>query len=387
MPLLTTASRSAPPLVSSDLAAPSTDLAARIASRFFGFQLSRAATIFISVLLTLIAASGDAMTSAETTFTLFYVMALAVGTWFGGIGVGYLVAVVAVVGAAGADMMATPAAPSAWFLVWNTLVDFTLYVVFSHMLSALRNRLAKEVSARQDAVGQLRHAERLTTIGKLASGIAHEIGTPLNVISGRAELIASGTLSSEAVASSANIVLEQTERVAVIIRQLLDFARRAGAHAERTNLTDLVETTALLLRPLAARGNVEVVCTGEPCEAQVNRSEMQQVITNLLTNAIHATSGPGRIEIETGYERRRAPTRDQSDLHSYAVIRIQDHGAGIDPDILPKIFDPFFTTKDVGRGTGLGLSVAYGIVHDHRGWIMVDSKPGLGTTVKVYLPQ
>jgi len=387
MTLLTTAARSAPPLVSADLAAPSTDLAARIANRLSGFQFSRTATIVISVLLTLMAATGDALTSAETTFTLFYVVALTVGTWFGGIGVGYLVATVAVAGAAGADIMATSSAPSAWFMVWNTLVDFALYIVFSHMLSALHNRLAREVSARQNAIGQLRHAERLTTIGKLASGIAHEIGTPLNVISGRVELIASGTLSAEAVASSANIVLEQTERVAVIIRQLLDFARRAGGHAERTNLTDLVETTALLLGPMAAKGNIKVVCTGDICEAQVNRSEMQQVITNLLTNAIHASPASGRIEVDTRYEKARAPTRDQSDLQSYAVIRIQDHGVGIGPDILPRIFDPFFTTKDVGRGTGLGLSVAYGIVHDHRGWLTIDSKLGLGTTVKVYLPQ
>jgi signal transduction histidine kinase len=348
---------------------------------------SQAGAIALSFLLTLAAAGGDALTSAETTFTLFYVLALVVGTWFGGIRTGYTLAAVAVAGGAMASLVNSTHTASAWFLAWNACVDLALYLGSVHVLWALRNRLEREVSARQDALGQLRHAERLTTIGRLASGIAHEIGTPLNVISGRAELIASGTLGAEATKNSAEIVIEQTERVAAIIRKLLDFARRGGTQVARTDLTDLVETTALLLGPSAAKAGIELVCTGPHIEANLNRSEMQQVITNLLTNAMDAMPRGGKIELETRVEKTRRPGHRRAEERSYAVMQIRDHGTGIAADVLPKIFDPFFTTKDLGRGTGLGLSVAYGIVHDHQGWLSIDTRLGEGTTVSVYMPQ
>jgi signal transduction histidine kinase len=243
------------------------------------------------------------------------------------------------------------------------------------------------MAARQDALGQLRHAERLTTLGRLASGIAHEIGTPLNVISGRAELIASGSLNSDAIAASANIVVAQADRISVIIRQLLDFARKGGTRVERTDLTSLVEHTALLLGPLASKSGVEIVSTGEHAEADVNRSELQQVITNLITNAIHAMPGGGKLEVSVATEVARDPRSSQASPDTYAVLRVQDHGGGIASETLPRIFEPFFTTRDVGVGTGLGLSVVFGIVQDHGGWIAVDTTPGEGTKMSVYLPK
>ena len=366
---------------------PISQAAGRVTRQLFALQPSRAAAITLACSLTLAAACGDALTAAETTFTLFYVFALAVGTWFGGLRTGYSLAVAAVGGGAVASLVNSPQAPSAWFLVWNACLDLALYLGSVHVLWALRNRLEREVSARQDALGQLRHAERLTTIGRMASGIAHEIGSPLNVISGRAELIASGTLGSDAVKNSAEIVIEQTERVAVIIRSLLDFARRGGAQVSRTDLTDLVETTALLLGPGAAKAGIQIVCSGTHVEANLNRSEMQQVITNLLINAIDAMPGGGTIEIDTHLEKTHRPGHRSTQAEPYAVVRVRDRGTGIAPDVLPKIFDPFFTTKDLGRGTGLGLSVAYGIIHDHHGWLSVDTRLGEGTTVSVYTPQ
>jgi signal transduction histidine kinase len=366
---------------------PASQTTARVTRKLLALQPSRAVAIALSFVLTLAAACGDALTAAETTFTLFYVFALMIGTWFGGIATGYTLAAVAVAGGAMASLVNSPHTSSAWFLVWNASLDLALYLGSVRVLWALRNRLEREVSARQDALGQLRHAERLTTIGRLASGIAHEIGSPLNVISGRAELIASGTLSPETVKSSAQIVIEQTERVAVIIRSLLDFARRGGAQVSRTDLTDLVETTALLLGPGAAKAGIEIVCTGTHVEANLNRSEMQQVITNLLINAIDAMPRGGKIEIDTRVEKTRRPGHRSAKALEYAVVRVRDHGTGIASDVLPKIFDPFFTTKDLGHGTGLGLSVAYGIVHDHNGWLSIDTRLGEGTTVSVYTPQ
>lgn len=387
MPTLTSDGRIIAPSPSGEFESPSSDIVEHVAHRLVAVHPSRGVTVVLSLAITLAATYGDAVTSAATTFTLFYVLALAIGTWFAGIWAGYLITAAAVVGGTVANLLTPYHTPSVWFLVWNGGLDLMLYVGCVRVLWALRQRLDREVVARQDALGQLRHAERLTTIGKLAAGIAHEIGTPLNVISGRAELIASGTLSPEAAKDSAAIVIEQAERVAVIIRQLLDFARRGGTKIARTDVSDLIETTALLLAPMAKKSGVDIHRSGAHLEANLNRSEMQQVITNLITNAIHAMPNGGRIEIETRVEKTRAPGRPMNAERSYAVVRVRDHGTGIAPDVLPKVFDPFFTTKDLGRGTGLGLSVAYGIVRDHQGWLSIDTKLGEGTSVTVYVPQ
>ena len=388
MPTLTSDNRIvAPSLAAESDSNHSTELIERIGRRLIAIHPSRSGTIALSVLLTIGATYGDAVTSAATTFTLFYVLSLAIGTWFAGVWAGYVIVVLAVAGSAFASVVTPPYAPSWWFLAWNGVVDVILYVGCVQVVGALRRRLEREVAAREDALGQLRHAERLTTIGKLAAGIAHEIGTPLNVISGRAELIASGTLDPPAIKASAAIVIEQSERVGSIIRQLLDFARRGGTRVTRTDVSDLVETTALLLGSIAKKTGVEIVRLGSHVEANLNRAEMQQVLTNLITNSIHAMPKGGQIEIETRLEHTRPPGLVSRLRRAYAVIQVRDHGSGIALEVLPKVFDPFFTTKDLGQGTGLGLSVAYGIVRDHHGWLTIDTKIGGGTTVTVYVPQ
>jgi signal transduction histidine kinase len=139
--------------------------------------------------------------------------------------------------------------------------------------------------------------------------------------------------------------------------------------------------------PLASKSGIEIVRSGETTSAPVNHSEIQQVLTNLITNAIHAMPDGGRIDIDIRIERARPPEDKHGNPKDYVVLSVNDSGTGIAPDVLPKIFDPFFTTKDVGRGTGLGLSVAYGIVRDHGGWIAVNTRLGQGTTFSVYLPQ
>jgi signal transduction histidine kinase len=365
--------------------APS-DPVARVGARLSRLQLSPANAFVLALLLTSAAAYGDAVTTAATTFTLFYIIGMGMAVWFAGPRAGYVIAIGAIVGNTIASSLIPPQ-PALWYFAWNAVVDFLLYAAFIHILWALRQRLQQEMAARQDALGQLRHAERLTTLGRLASGIAHEIGTPLNVISGRAELIASGSMNSDAVAASANIVVAQADRISVIIRQLLDFARKGGTRVERTDLTSLVEHTALLLGPLASKSGVEIVSSGEHAEADVNRSELQQVITNLITNALHAMPGGGTLEVSVATEIARDPHSTQASPASYAVLRVQDHGLGIASETLPRIFEPFFTTRDVGVGTGLGLSVVFGIVQDHGGWIAVDTTPGEGTTMSVYLPK
>jgi signal transduction histidine kinase len=238
-----------------------------------------------------------------------------------------------------------------------------------------------------DALTQLRHAERLTTIGKLASGIAHEVGTPLNVISGHAELLVMGRLDTEGMKASGHILLEQTERVTTIIRQLLDFARRGGTHVEMTDINEVVNATGRLLESLARKSEVEIVVEGNSVHSAVNRSELQQVLTNLITNAVHAMPKGGRVAIGVSEQCTCSPDDRHGSPQNCVVLSVSDNGTGIAPDVLPRIFDPFFTTKEVGQGTGLGLSVAYGIVKDHHGWVSVNTRFGQGTTFSVYLPK
>lgn len=364
----------------------SSDPVLRVARRLARLRLSRGTALLSAAVMLLLAVTGDVLTPAAATFTLFYVVPLGVVAWYVGLRPAYAVGLAAVLAHTGATVMDFPKATLP-FLVWNACADLGLYVIFARLITALRRRINLEMGAKEDALGQLRHAERLATLGKLASGIAHEVGTPLNVISGRAELIASGTLSSDGVTASAGVIVKQADRVAAIIRQLLDFARRGGARVERIDLTSLVEHTALLLGPMAEKARVHITLDGARVEANVNPSEVQQVVMNLLTNAIHAMPSGGSIavsvDVETALNRQQGSATEQA----CAVIRVQDHGEGIAPDVLPKIFDPFFTTRDVGVGTGLGLSVVYGIVHDHGGWLEVETAAAKGTTVSVYLPR
>jgi signal transduction histidine kinase len=349
--------------------------------------LTRPRAIALALLLVALAAWGDLVTSAEATFTLFYVVPLAIAVWYAGIRVGYLIAVLSTIAGAATDLYSGPR-PSSWFFLgWNQLIDAGLYVAFAHILAALRARVNLESEMRIDALNQLRHAERLTTIGRLASGIAHELGTPLNVISGHAELLVMGRVSADEVKRSGQILLEQSERITTIVRQLLDFARRGGTRVAPTEMNDLVVATTNLLKSLASKSGIEFVHLGEEVTCAVNRSEIQQVLTNLVTNAIHAMPKGGRLEVDVRVERTHPPREKHAGLCDYIVLSVRDFGTGIAPDVLPKIFDPFFTTKDVGQGTGLGLSVAYGIVRDHNGWIAVNTRLGEGTTFSVYLPR
>ena len=360
------------------------DPALGLAGRLARLHVSRGAALTGAVVMLLAAAAGDAIAPAAATFTLFYVVPLGVAVWYWSLRAAYLIGAAALLAHSAATLLDLPGSTPA-FLAWNAAADLILYVTFARLLASLHHRIVLEISAREDALGQLRHAERLATLGKLASGIAHEVGTPLNVISGRAELIAAGGLSAYAVTTSAGVIIKQAERVAAIVRQLLDFARRGGTRVERTDLTSLLEHTALLLGPLASKSGVEIALEGPRVDADVNPSELQQVLTNLLTNAIHALPGGGKVEVTLGVELAR-PERGGA-RRECSVIRVRDHGTGIAPDVLPRIFEPFFTTRDVGVGTGLGLSVVYGIMQDHGGWVAVETAVNRGTTLSLYLPR
>jgi signal transduction histidine kinase len=222
----------------------------------------------------------------------------------------------------------------------------------------------------------------------MASGVAHEISTPLNVISGRASIIAGSAISRRDVHKHAAVIVQQSERIAAILKNLLAFSRRAGSNRALVDLNKLVEETVTLLAPLAMATHLELRSTFEGgCTACVNATELQQVLTNLIMNAVQAMPKGGTVHVSVERSSGKRPLNGSKSDRSFTQVRVRDEGTGIPPEVMPHIFDPFFTTKDVGSGSGLGLWVTYSIVKDHGGWIDVHTALGEGTEFVVHLAE
>jgi signal transduction histidine kinase len=262
-------------------------------------------------------------------------------------------------------------------------------------LAQARVSLAGETEARVRAIEQLRHADRLATVGKLASGIAHEVGTPLGVALVRANMISSGRIGGDEAREGARIIGEQVEHIARIIRRLLDFARGQsvrppgqGARREPVDVASLVEKTLSLVKPLADKRQLTLDLHATPGlpKPSLDEGQIQQVLLNLLVNSIHASDYRGQVMVDISIANATAPADLGGAQGEYLCLSVADQGVGIPPEILPRIFEPFFTTKGVGEGTGLGLSVAYGIVREHGGWIDVQSAARQGSRFSIHLP-
>lgn len=250
-------------------------------------------------------------------------------------------------------------------------------------LNAMCDRL---VDAREDlerlnaerlkAEQQLRHADRLSTLGMLSAGIAHELGTPLNIVAGRARLIADSHGDDESTLKSARAIEEQAQRMTRIVRQLLDFARARRPAKAPSDLGKLARETVDMLTPLAQRRGVDLTVEAAPTpEVLVDGAQLQQAMTNLLVNAVQASAAGKTVRVRV---RDAGPGVD---------IDVVDEGEGMEPEQLEKIFTPFYTTKDVGEGTGLGLAVAWGLVQENGGNIRVQSEPAHGSTFTIHLPR
>ena len=250
-------------------------------------------------------------------------------------------------------------------------------------LNAMCERLreARELAeaaadARMRALTQLRHADRLRTVGELASGIAHQMGTPLNVVRGRGAMIASGEVNEMRMRELGAIVVEQADRVGDTIRRLMDFARRQHPNFVNADLAQVVQQSIHLVESLASEREIrlDVSLPREPLTIAVDAGQIHQALTNLLVNAVHASPRGESVSVALA----------QGDGH--VNITVRDRGKGIPEEQLAHIFDPFYTTKRAGEGTGLGLSVADGIVREHGGHISVESRVGEGARFSVHLP-
>jgi signal transduction histidine kinase len=267
-------------------------------------------------------------------------------------------------------------------------------------INLMCDRLADEQGARARATEQLRHADRLTTVGKLASGLAHELGTPLNVVSGRAKLIADREVEGEDVIDSARVVAEQADRMTALLRQLLDFARPRALRPAPLNVTTLAARVCHLVATIARKASVKLVAPApdDALRFEADDGQLTQVLTNLVVNAIQAIDasaprdrspafGPrGTVEIVARTVDQVPPPYVGGAAQTWMAIEVRDTGAGMDSATRERIFEPFFTTKQVGDGTGLGLSVSWGIIREHGGWIDVQSEVDAGSTFTVYLP-
>ena len=255
-------------------------------------------------------------------------------------------------------------------------------------LAAAKEAILAETEARISALEQLRHTERLATLGRLSSGIAHELGTPLNVISGRAKLVASGNQDKEEIVECSRIIGEQAERMTKLIRQFLDFARRRTPKKSPVDLQLLAGQIIEMLNSNAAKLGVslELVKNSDIPFVSIDSSQIQQVLMNLVMNGIQAMPQGGHLEVRLSLECVRPPFQTSGEKKESLAIYVTDEGEGISQENMNHLFEPFFTTKETGKGTGLGLSIAHGIVEEHGGWIDVESEPGKGSCFTVFLP-
>ncbi len=256
---------------------------------------------------------------------------------------------------------------------------------FNHMAAQLatqRTALAHETEERLSLERKLRHSERLAVVGRLAAGVAHEIGAPLQVIDGRAkQLLERHDVPLETRQRNLTIIRTQTERITRIVRQMLNLSRPYNLKRKRINLCELLTEVIESIEISAAHNDVkiEIACASDYFVI-IDAGLMLQALLNICQNAIQAMPQGGQLKIEC--------LPDMTSKHGAAgvVIKISDTGPGILPEHLEHIFDPFFTTKEVGQGTGLGLPVASRIIEEHGSQLEVSSNSAGGAVFLLCLP-
>jgi signal transduction histidine kinase len=272
-----------------------------------------------------------------------------------------------------------------WKLIARRNADQKVRTLNEQLLVELNERKRAE-KERVEIEEHLRVSQKLEAVGTLASGVAHEINNPLNVIMNYAQLILESLSDTVQVKHFSNVIIKESERVAVIVRNLLSFARQDNEAFISAQLSDIVERTVSLMRAVLHKDQIMIQCdVGRDLpEVMCRPQQIQQVLMNLVTNARDALNE--RPE-NAGAERaiRVFTSMFEKDGSRWIRLTVEDNGNGIPANVASRVFDPFFTTKGQDKGTGLGLSISYGIVKDHGGDIWFETEPGQGTKFHIDL--
>ena len=286
----------------------------------------------------------------------------------------------------------------------KTLGVLTIYVKEGHIrnqreeeiLNSVANTLAgimvrkKAEKEKEKLHGQLLQAQKMEAVGQLAGGIAHDFNNILTAIIGYGNLIKLQMEKDSTVSTYMKYILDSAERAAKLTQNLLAFSRKQMISPKPINVNDVIKGVEKILYRLIGE-DVELSnhCSDSDLIIMADSTQLEHVLMNLATNARDAMPEGGNLSIRSDFteiDERFITMYGYGDIGTYAVITVSDTGEGIDEQSKAKLFEPFFTTKAVGKGSGLGLAMVYGIVKQHNGFINVYSEPGIGTTFKIYLP-
>jgi polar amino acid transport system substrate-binding protein len=267
------------------------------------------------------------------------------------------------------------------------------YAKLTSMVSALSYssiKVSRMLTERIQLEEQLRQSQKMEAVGQLAGGVAHDFNNILQVISGHASVLSLDEQLDEQQREDVGSILSASEKAAQLTKGLLAFSRRQVMTFAPVDLNEIIESVKKFLDRIIGE-DVQLATRLSPGRLTVygDRGQIEQVLINLVTNARDAMPKGGHLTIETGCQvmgHAGDPASGQAEPGRHAVVTVSDTGGGMDPETRKRIFEPFFTTKGVGRGTGLGMAIVYGIVKQHQGTIDVQSEPGRGATFNVSFP-
>ncbi|QWV97170.1 PAS domain S-box protein [Geomonas nitrogeniifigens] len=250
--------------------------------------------------------------------------------------------------------------------------------------------IAEDITERRQLEEKLLQSQKMEAIGQLAGGVAHDFNNILMVIMGYGSMLRNDAALAAPHREQVDRIMDAADKAAQLTSGLLTFSRKQVIKTQTVDLNDVIRhVEKFLSRIIGEDVQLRAVQAGHPLPVDIDANQIEQVLVNLATNARDAMPRGGLLTVETSLQRIDAAFVQANGIGEpgpFAVISISDTGVGMDDQTRKRIFEPFFTTKEVGKGTGLGMSIVYGIIKQHSGFVNVYSEPGIGTTFRIYLP-